>query len=145
MAYYAHHKSDQTRPYPGIEALLDELQHKGFVLAVASNKEHESACAMVNHYFKEGTFKMVRGKRDHFPLKPDPAIVYDIMEEAGVEKKEVLYIGDSSIDMQTARNSGVKGVGVSWGFRSVEELKQNGADYIVHQPSEILDVVSSIQ
>ncbi|MDL2231926.1 HAD family hydrolase [Porphyromonadaceae bacterium OttesenSCG-928-L07] len=142
MEYYAEHKADLTKPYDGINELLQNLRHRGVALAIATNKEHENARNLVNHCFQTGTFKIIRGEQPGFPIKPDPAIVFAILNETGVEPHEVLYVGDTAVDMQTAVNSGVKAVGVTWGFRPEKELRESGADYIVHQPAEILDLLA---
>lgn len=141
VAYYSAHKTDLTKPYPGIPELLEAMKHRGMILAVASNKFQEATRDLIRYYFKEGTFLLVLGQREGIPVKPDPAVVNEILSQADVSQEETLYIGDSSVDMQTAVNSGVKAVGVTWGFRSRQELKDNGASYIVNEPSEILGLL----
>ena len=141
MAYYAVHKADYTAPYPGIAELLEALRKKNILLAVASNKYHSATQALIPHYFGENTFGFVYGQREGIPVKPDPTIVFDILKEAGVKPEEVLYVGDSGVDMQTASNSGIVSIGVTWGFRSAEELKENGAIHIVDRPSDILKLL----
>lgn len=143
VSHYSAHSTNLTQPYPGICDLLDQLHHQGFVLAVASNKYHEATEELIRYYFERGTFAVVRGQRDDRPSKPDPAIINEIMGLAGVGKEETLYVGDSEVDMQTARNSGVDVVGVTWGFRPRKELEENGATYIAEVPAQILDYVTS--
>lgn len=142
VSYYSIHKTDLTRPYPGIPELLDMLKQKGLVLAVASNKYQEATRELIWHYFKERTFEVILGQRDTMPTKPDPSIVNEIMTVVGVGEEATLYVGDSCIDMQTALNAGVTAVGVSWGFRPCEELQENGAMHIVYQPAEILGLLA---
>ena len=137
MAYYAVHKADFTTPYDGIYDLLKALKRHHLLLAVASNKYHEATRELIPEYFGEGLFDFVYGQREGIPVKPNPTIVFDIMKEAGVTKEEVLYVGDSGVDMQTAVNSGVTSVGVTWGFRDRKELLANGAQYIADEPCEI--------
>ncbi len=84
---------------------------------------------------------MVLGQREDRPTKPDPAIVNEILSMTNAGKEDTLYVGDSSIDMNTARNSGIESVGVTWGFRPRTELEANGADHIVSHPQEILGLV----
>lgn len=141
VAYYAEHKADFTAPYDGICELLRELKRREMLLAVASNKYHSATVALIPEYFGEGLFDFVYGQRDGVPIKPDPTIVFDIMKEAGVTQDEVLYVGDSGVDMQTAVNSGVASVGVTWGFRDREELLKNGASCIADQPWEIVKFI----
>lgn len=123
LPYYDVHNADLSRPYPGVAAVLEELQRRGLMLAVASNKYQAATERLVAHFFPTIRFVRVLGQREHVPVKPDPAIVRDILASAGVEAEEVLYVGDSGVDMQTARNAAVDAVGVAWGFRSREELE----------------------
>lgn len=140
VAYYSVHKSDLTVPYPGISELLEKLQQQQIKLAVASNKFDQATGELVHHYFGDRLFSIVLGQREGIPVKPNPAIVNDILEQTGVSRDEVLYVGDSGVDMQTARNAGVKSVGVTWGFRSRQELEENGALFVADQPAEILKI-----
>lgn len=136
--YYQQHKTILTRPYPGIPELLAQLAEQGIRLAVASNKYHQGAIELIRHYFGPDLFKIVLGQREHVPAKPDPAIVFEILQQTGTAPANALYIGDSGVDMQTARRSGITSVGVSWGFRPRQELTENGACHIADRPEEIL-------
>lgn len=138
FAYYADHGRDNTKPYPGITELLKELSKRGITIAVASNKHHSATVELVEHYFGRNTFCAIFGKRDGFNPKPDPTIVYDIIKECGITTNEVLYVGDSSTDMLTATNASVCSVGVTWGFRTRDELRQHGANHIIDSPLELL-------
>lgn len=141
IPYYNEHNADCSCPYSGIIDLLHELQEGGVQLAVASNKYHEATLKLVCHFFPNVTFAAIYGQREEVPIKPAPDIVFDILRDTGVPKEDTLYVGDSGVDMQTALNAGVESVGVAWGFRSVEELQENGAVHIVHQAEEILRYV----
>lgn len=144
IEYYSQHSEDATAPYEGIPELLEELQSRGVKLAVASNKFMSGTQALVKKYFKDIEFVSVFGQREGIPAKPDPRIVYDIIEESGVQNKtEILYIGDTGVDMQTCTSAGVKGVGVLWGFRPKEELEQNGAEYLVEKPQDIISILDN--
>lgn len=138
VAYYQQHKTDFTKPYPGIPALLQELHRRGVLLAVASNKYQQGTNELIRHFFGEELFSKVLGQRTGVPVKPDPAIVHEILQQTGIPKSRTLYVGDSGIDMQTARNSGLVSIGVSWGFRPRQELEENGACHIIDRPGEIL-------
>ena len=106
IPYYDIHNADDSRPYPGISALLSYLQSAGIQIAVASNKYQAATEKLVAHYFPEIHFTAVFGQREGVNVKPDPTIVFDILKLADVRKEDVLYVGDSGVDMQTAANAG---------------------------------------
>lgn len=137
VPYYDLHNADKSRPYPGIPQLLEELQARGIQLAVASNKYQAATVKLIAHYFPNIRFTAVFGQREGVNVKPDPTVVYDILEIAKVAKEEVLYVGDSGVDMQTAINAGVTSCGVTWGFRPRTELEEFHPDYIVERAEEI--------
>lgn len=139
-AYYAQHKLDKTAPYEGIPEALALLRQNGVKLAVLSNKQHELSEAIVTQIFGHDTFDVIQGMCDRFPRKPDPASCRDVMARLGVDADEVLYVGDSNVDMQTGTNAGLTKCGVSWGFRSVAELTDGGADFIARVPQDISDI-----
>lgn len=142
VAYYSLHAEEKTTPYEGIVPLLQKLQSQGIMLAVASNKFMTGTQSLVNEYFEDINFVSVFGQREGVPVKPDPRIIFDIMNESGItDKKEILYVGDTATDMKTCTNAGIRGIGVLWGFRTEEELRENGATYCVNQPSEIIDII----
>ena len=141
IPYYNEHNADDSRPYPGIVALLHELQKRGIKLAVASNKYQQATEKLVHHFFPETHFVAVYGQREGVAIKPDPTIVYDILSLTDILPSETIYIGDSGVDMQTALNANVDSVGVTWGFRSEEELRQHGALHIVHHAEEIAKLI----
>ncbi|MGM9741603.1 MAG: HAD family hydrolase [Candidatus Cryptobacteroides sp.] len=124
LPYYDEHKCDFTRPYPGITEMLRKITSAGIRPAVASNKYQDGAEKLIRHFFGEFDFVKILGQREGQPIKPDPEIVYQIMSEMpGTAKNEVVYVGDSDVDMQTGANAGVRTIGVSWGFRSRAELE----------------------
>lgn len=137
VEFYEANKFNLTEPYEGIIDLLHELNDRNIQLAVASNKYHEATVELVDKYFSEIKFKVVFGHRKNKPKKPNPTIVLDILEQTKMRADKTMFIGDSSVDMQTAINANVKSIGVTWGFRSEEELRKNGANYIITHPSEI--------
>ena len=141
VPYYDAHNADLSAPYPGIVALLEELQAKGLRMAVASNKYQEATVKLVKHYFPMIDFVEILGQREGINVKPDPTIVFDILKKAGVSKEETLYVGDSGVDMQTAINAGVDAVGVTWGFRSRTELEDFHPMGLIDQAEELLGFV----
>lgn len=144
IEYYTKHSAIKTAPYDGVIEMLKSLSSMNIKLAVASNKFMEGAQALVKKYFSEIKFSSVFGQRTKVPMKPNPQIVYDIMNELGItNKEEIIYVGDTGTDMQTAVNAGITSIGVLWGFRSEEELKKYGAKYIVKRPEEILRLVKN--
>lgn len=138
--YYGEHMIDMTKPYDGINEMLEELKEKNIKLAVVSNKPHEFAGDVVKKYF-DNKFEITYGQRENHPTKPDPKTVYEVMEYLGVNKNECIYVGDSDVDVNTAKNAQVKSVGVAWGFRGEGELKDAGADYIINKPSELMKLI----
>lgn len=141
--YYDVHNLDRTVPYDGISELLQNIQSKGIQIAVASNKYDEATKKLVTSLFPSVGFVAVEGQKEGIPVKPDPSIVFEILAKTGVPKKDVLYVGDSGVDMETARRACVDSCGVTWGFRSEDELRANYANNIVHSPEEIMSLIIS--
>jgi len=141
-AYYAAHIHDRTVPYDGIPQLLTALRKRGIQVAVLSNKI-DSASQQLIEYFFPGKTDVVFGEHVGVPRKPDPTSCRMVMQQLGVQPEQVLYVGDSGTDMQTAKNAGLYAVGVTWGFRSKEVLLKYGADVLVHQPEQILQILDS--
>ncbi len=144
LAHYTQNNTCLTRPYPGIPELLEQLRLRGVALAVASNKYQEGTEKLVRYYFENITFSAILGQREGVPVKPDPAIVKEILSLSGVTESETLYVGDSGVDMQTAMAAQVVSAGVTWGFRPRKELEENGACHLVDSPAEILSLVSRL-
>ena len=96
---------------------------------------------LVKHFFPTINFVAIEGQREGIPVKPDPSVVFNILGKALVKKQNVLYVGDSGVDMETARRAGVDSIGVTWGFRSRAELQEYLAGYIVDKPEEILELL----
>lgn len=141
VAHYDSHNTDLSRPYVGIEELLSVLHQKGIMIAVASNKYDSATKKLVQFYFPNIPFVAILGQREGINVKPDPTIVEDIIKIAQVDKEDVLYVGDSGVDMQTARNAGVTAVGVTWGFRPRTELEQFCPAHIIDSADEILRLI----
>lgn len=141
-AYYAAHIHDRTVPYDGIPQLLTALRKRGIQVAVLSNKIDSASQQLIDYFFPEKT-DVVFGEHVGVPRKPDPTSCRMVMQQLGVQPEQVLYVGDSGTDMQTAKNAGLYAVGVTWGFRSKEVLLKYGADVLVHRPEQILQILDS--
>lgn len=141
MQHYDEHCCDATHPYNGIPELLKHLTDTGVNLAVTSNKYQRAVTKIIAHYFPEANWKAVLGNMPDIPRKPDPSIVFMALNECPTPKSQVLYVGDSGVDMETARRAAVESVGVAWGFRPVSELASAYANHIVTNPDEIMTLV----
>lgn len=133
----------KVKPYPGVPMLLGEMKKAGMKLGVLSNKPDKQAVHVVADIFGRDTFDSVHGQRDGIPRKPDPAPLLALAKELGAEPAEVLYIGDSEVDVATGRAAQMDTIAVSWGFRSREELKSAGADRIADTADEILQIIKN--
>ncbi len=131
----------KTTPYDGIVELLDSLKAQNIRLAVCSNKPHNVVCDIVNKLFGN-TFDYVLGLKDNQNKKPSPDSALEIAKELNTLPDECLFIGDTNVDILTAKNAKMHSCGVLWGFRDFNELKEADADYIVSDPSKILDIVN---
>lgn len=141
IPYYDQHDTDFSTPYPGIPEVLEALQNRGIKLAVASNKYQSATERLITHYFPTLRFEAVLGQREGIPVKPDPTIVNDILQATGIAREEVLYVGDSGVDMQTALHAGVDAVGVAWGFRPRTELEPFHPLAIIDNAEDLLRFV----
>lgn len=141
--YYANNMTKHTKPYPGVLELLVELKKKHCLMAVVSNKGDIAVKALTNHYFGE-YIQTAFGASAEIPRKPEPASVYMALEELGANKDSAVYVGDSDIDIQTAKNAGLPCVSVSWGFRDKELLERHGAKNVIDKPLELLSVLEGM-
>lgn len=141
--YYNDHNTDYTKPYEGIPELLSLLSSRGVAIAVASNKYQAATEKLISHFFPTLSFIAVEGQKEGVPVKPDPSIVFEILAKAKTPKADTIYIGDSGVDMETARRACVDSVGVTWGFRPEKELVENHADTIVNSPGDIEKLIFS--
>lgn len=139
-AYYGEHSCDLTAPYPGVTALLEELQAAGVRMAVYSNKDHPFSAALMDRFFP-GRFALVQGKLEGVPVKPDPTGIRRILERLGAEPASTLFVGDSNVDIMTGHNAGLKSCGVTWGYRSEASLVEAGADFLAHDAAELKAVI----
>jgi phosphoglycolate phosphatase len=132
-----------THLYPGIESLLNRLQDKGLKLAVFSNKADDLTQIIVQSLMPGIRFSQVVGAKPGFPKKPDPSGAMLISNFLELNPEEVIYLGDSDVDMMTARGARMLAVGVLWGFRTKEELLSNGADHLLSDPSELMALLEN--
>ncbi len=138
---YARDWAVTTRPYPGIRELLEELRRRDVPLAVVTNKPHDWTLSMLGHFFPENPFQTVQGAMPGLPHKPDPTGARNTAQRLGLPTESIAFVGDSDVDMLTAHNAGMGAFGVAWGFRGAEELRRAGADRIITNPLEILELV----
>lgn len=129
-------------PYDGILDLLRALRARGVAVAILSNKPHDTTRSISDALFGSLVDACVGGRSD-VPLKPAPNAVFQLMQLFGVSAEECLYIGDTGTDMQTAKNAGLFSVGVTWGFRTEDELRKAHANAIIHAPHELLSVADT--
>ena len=139
--YYGEHMTDRTEPYPGIPELLAELRRRKVDVAVASNKYQAAVSRLIRDFFPTVEWAAIEGQKEGVPVKPDPSIVFEILGKCPTMKSQVIYIGDSGVDMETAYRAGVTSIGVTWGFRPESELRDHYANHIVTTPRQILDLL----
>lgn len=144
MGYYRKHYLENTKEYDGISDLIENLTADGYKLAVVSNKADEMTKVIVSKLFGDKTFNAVTGKRDGYPTKPDATLTLKIINELGVTPKECVFVGDSGMDMATAVNSCSVPLGVTWGFRSTDELLRNGARHLANTPQEVFNIIKGL-
>lgn len=140
MPYYDAHKEDKTAPYPGVRQVLERLKEAGVHTAVLSNKAHALVPSIIEGYFP-GLLNFVQGAVDGAPTKPDPTLLHRLMGEMGADPRSTLFVGDSNVDIRTAKNGGLTSCGVLWGFRGRPELEAEGADHIVETPEELTELI----
>ncbi|MBE6097883.1 MAG: HAD family hydrolase [Schwartzia sp.] len=138
---YAKRLLNKTKPYDGITEMLEELKKRGIKIGVCTNKHMSAAEKILGKLFSEGTFDAYVGGRQGVPHKPDPANVFYVLEKLGVKPEETVYLGDTSVDMETAHNTGALAVGVTWGFRPEKELIESGAEILISHPMELFEKV----
>jgi phosphoglycolate phosphatase len=128
----------KTKPYPGIPELLDGLSHRGIPMTILSNKPHEAGRMVVSELLSRWEFRLILGARPSVPKKPSPAGALEIAETLGVRPEEFIYLGDTGTDMLTAVRAGMFPIGVLWGFRQADELREHGARLLLEKPPDLL-------
>lgn len=138
-AVYSARSTRKTRPYEGVEALLDAVEAAGIPKAVLSNKPHPLTVGLVKALLGRWKFAAVLGERPGVPRKPDPAGALEIAAALALAPADMLYVGDTPTDMATALAAGMPSAGVTWGFRSEVELRRAGAVHLARRPSDLLE------
>ena len=140
VSYYRSHSEVKTGPYEGIVETIKRIREAGIKTAVVSNKADFAVQSLVEKYFA-GCFDEAMGETKGYALKPAPDMVEEILNRLGVSKEEAVYVGDSNVDLQTAENSDMDCIAVSWGFRGREKLEEYGAKVIVDTPAQIEEIL----
>ena len=140
MPYYHIHKADKTAVYDGIPQVLDQLRKAGVEIAVLTNKADSAAGSVVEEYYP-GVFSIVQGAIPDKPTKPNPTLLMELMTRMGASRENTLFVGDSNVDIRTAKNGNLDSCGVLWGFRSRQELEEEGATYLVQTPGELAELI----
>lgn len=139
--YYVDNIDRYTEPYEGMHSLLSELRALGVEVAVASNKFQHGTERLVAKFFGDIDFVAIEGNREGAPLKPDPAIVHNILRQTSIDPSRAIMVGDSGIDIRTAKAAGIDSVGVAWGFRFAEELIEAGASIVVENSAKLRKIL----
>ncbi len=137
--YYVEHCEDKTKPYEGIIPMLKKLKEMGINIAVVSNKSDEAVKKLMPAYFGD-LIDIAKGEDEAHGIgkKPAPEMVYSALSHVGVDPAEAIYVGDSDVDIATAKNAGMPCISVTWGFRSREFLVEHGAGVIIDEPGELM-------
>ena len=138
-AHYCKNYHNKTVPYPGIPELLHALAERGLKLAVLSNQPDADTKNVISHFFPDVPFSVVRGPVEGVPVKPEKAGALLVAEQLGIAPADFLYLGDTKVDMTCACSAGMNPVGVLWGFRTAQELLDNGAKVLIAHPMELLE------
>ena len=141
---YSRCYDDKTIAYTGINDLITNLKAKGIKLAVLSNKQDPFVKRIIEVLFGKDAFKIAMGQST-MPVKPNPTAPHYIAKHLGVKPNNCLFVGDSDVDMETAKNAGMTSVGVAWGYRPKESLQEAGANYLIDEPKEILEIIDKIK
>ena len=132
----------KTKPYDGIYELLEELEKRDYKIGILSNKPHEFTLAYANSLFSQFNIEEIHGQKAHIEKKPNPTAAIQIANSFEIPCQDIYFVGDTQVDMQTAKNANMKGIGVLWGFRTKEELEESGACFLVETPLDILDILN---
>ncbi len=134
------HCLDNTRPYDGVFQMLKALKKQGFKTGIFTNKNEKTANMVIRELLSEHNFDVIRGKRSGVPEKPNPTAAYLIADELGIAVEQIIYVGDTIVDIETAKASGMLPVGVAWGFNSPQMLENHGAQVILEHPNDLINL-----
>lgn len=141
VEYYNEHLTDHTAPYPGIEQLLVDLHQSGIELAVASNKYQQAAETLIRHFFPQVPWVAICGHTEGMPTKPDPSVIFSILLSHPTAKSSTVMIGDSGVDVETARRAAIESVAVTWGFAREDEILSHFPDHIANTPGQVRQLI----
>jgi len=141
--HYAVECEERSRPYPGIEAMLDELVKRDLPLAIISNKPHDFVVRIATNLLPRWRFDPLLGARAEVPKKPDPTALLEVADALSLPPSACLFVGDTGIDMAAAKAAAMVGVGVLWGFRDHDELVEHGAVHVIDKPSELIELAGA--
>lgn len=133
----------KTKPYDGIYDVLSYIDNRNYKMAVLSNKQHFFTQELVKHFFGNFNFIEIIGIENQNDRKPNPRLAMKIVDTMGLDRNKIFFVGDSATDILTAKNCNVKSIGVTWGFKSIEEILSSNPDYIVNKPKEIIEILES--
>jgi len=130
-----------TKPYDGIYEMLESISKQDFHLAVLSNKPHKFTVEFIEHFFQKIPFSEIHGQKEEVPRKPNPQGIFNIAKNLDIKLEDIIFIGDTPVDIQTAKRAGVTSVAVSWGYRGVEELKKSDPDIVVKDTEHLTQIL----
>lgn len=142
--HYAENYHNKTRPYDGIEALLVRLKAEGYPMAIVSNKA-DLVVALLRKLYFDTLIPVAVGETEGVLRKPAPDMVVEGLRRLGLPGANAVYVGDSEVDLQTARNAGLPCLSVTWGFRSIQQLEEAGAQHLVHTPEELYETICQLK
>ena len=142
--HYAENYHNKTRPYDGIEALLMRLKAEGYPMAIVSNKA-DLVVALLRKLYFDALIPVAVGETEGVLRKPAPDMVIEGLRRLGLPGAKAVYVGDSEVDLQTARNAGLPCLSVTWGFRSIQQLEEAGAQHLVHTPEELYETICQLK
>ncbi len=141
--HYEKNKANKTAPYAGISEALNSLKEKGYLLAIVSNKHNDAVYGLYKQFFADSVSYAI-GNLDSIPKKPAPDMLYHTLEKLGAKKENAVYVGDSEVDVTTAKNAGIPCISVTWGFRDRDCLIDSGASILVDSPNELIAAIENL-
>lgn len=141
--FYRAHMLERSRPYPEVPALLDTLASRCIPMSVLSNKSHEYTAPICDNLLPDHRFRFVIGATNEAPKKPDPTVALDLATRMGCRPDQLLFVGDSAVDVRTAANAGMTSVAVTWGFGDPDELAEAAPHHVIDSPMQLIDLVQA--